>query len=73
MVRSNTNLSHARRLTIDPTPDEIRRRCEGIQNGWTDRERERRAVWKTPNWLPPVLNVWDSVGAWALTEADDRR
>ena len=70
MVRSN--LSHPRRLTVDPTPEQIRRRCEGIQKGWTDRERERRAVWKTPTWLPPVLNTWDGLGLWSVAETEDR-
>jgi len=28
----------------DPTPEEIRERCEEIQKGWTESERERRRL-----------------------------
>lgn len=31
--------------TQDPTPVEIRQECLRIQDGWTERERVRRAPW----------------------------
>ncbi len=31
--------------TPDPTPVEIREECLRIQDGWTERERVRRAPW----------------------------
>jgi len=34
-----------------PTPDEIRKRCLEIQEGWTPEERQRRMVHE----LPPVM------------------
>lgn len=49
----------------DPTPEQIRARCLAIQAGWSDLERQRRAVQcqlnKTqlqarPGWLPPLFS-----------------
>ena len=45
--------------TRDPTPVEIREQCLRIQDGWTERERVRRAPWwaeqqavEFPRWEP---------------------
>jgi hypothetical protein len=39
----------------DPDEEEIRQRCEEIQRGWSDRERERRFVGRGGRWSPVVV------------------
>lgn len=39
-----------------PTKREIRIRCKEIQRGWTQQERRRRAVKRSP-WTPPRTKV----------------
>ena len=40
-----------------PTSHEIRRECERIQDGWSDRERQKRAGHADGrHWLPPVVD-----------------
>jgi hypothetical protein len=45
------------REPTDPTPAQIRRRCERIQSGWNPRERAKRAMSKPAPWLPPSVQV----------------
>jgi hypothetical protein len=39
----------------DPDEEQIRQRCEEIQAGWSDRERERRFVGRGGRWSPVVV------------------
>jgi len=48
----------------DPTPRDIRRACERIQAGWSEREEDKRAGrLRASTWMPPSVD-WNS-----LTEA----
>jgi hypothetical protein len=48
----------------EPTPRDIRRACERIQAGWSEKERDKRAGRLRPvTWMPPSVD-WN-----ALTEA----
>lgn len=48
----------------EPTPRDIRRACERIQAGWSERERDKRAGrLRAVTWVPPSVD-WR-----ALTEA----
>ncbi|MDH3717992.1 MAG: hypothetical protein OES79_07705 [Planctomycetota bacterium] len=43
-----------------PTPAEIRRACEEIQEGWSERECRRRAGLNPESgWLPPTIRSGD--------------
>jgi hypothetical protein len=43
-----------------PTPAEIRRACEEIQKGWSERECRRRAgLDPDSGWMPPVIHAGD--------------
>lgn len=45
----------------EPTPRDIRRECQRIQAGWSDREREKRAGRLRPvTWMPPSVD-WNAV------------
>jgi hypothetical protein len=39
----------------DPTPEQIRERCEEIQREWSERERSKREVGRERNWKPVVV------------------
>jgi hypothetical protein len=39
----------------DPDEETLRQRCEEIQRGWSDRERERRFVGRGGRWSPVVV------------------
>lgn len=48
----------------EPTPRDIRRACERIQAGWSERERDKRAGrLRAVTWMPPNVD-WS-----AITEA----
>lgn len=51
------------RLPHDPTPREIRAKCEEIQQRWSPREREhrlgRRVGEERPVWTPPEIGSSD--------------
>lgn len=51
------NTRVGRRMVKDPTPEQIRSRAAAIRQGWTKRERIRRACWTPPPWLPPLLDI----------------
>jgi hypothetical protein len=54
----------------EPSPKDIRRACERIQSGWSDRERTKRSGFPPEGrWMPPKVD-WE-----ALTEAakEDQR
>ncbi len=41
-----------------PTSHEIREACERIQEGWSERERRKRAGWiEGGRWLPPLVEI----------------
>jgi hypothetical protein len=41
-----------------PTSHDIRQACERIQEGWTPRERQKRAGWaEQQHWLPPLVEA----------------
>ncbi|NIP86917.1 MAG: hypothetical protein GTO03_15670 [Planctomycetales bacterium] len=43
-----------------PTPAQIRRACEEIQRGWSERETRRRAgLDPDGGWTPPVIRSSD--------------
>jgi len=59
-----------RHTPYEPTPRDIRRACECIQAGWTERERDKRAgLLRSRTWMPPSVD-WS-----AITEAvnEDQR
>jgi len=43
----------------DPTPEEIKERCLEIQAGWSDADRERRAIGipKRQSWKVPTVKT----------------
>ncbi len=41
----------------EPTPSEIARACEAIQQTWTDAEREKRVAHKVDAWTPLQLST----------------
>jgi hypothetical protein len=42
---------------FEPTPHEIERACEEIQEGWSERERRKRAgSSQGGRWLPPFID-----------------
>ena len=44
--------------TFEPTVAEIREACEKIQQGWSERERNKRAGWANgPRWAPPLVQT----------------
>lgn len=47
------------RTALDPTPDEIRRRCKQVQKKWSESVRERRAGRQPKQWLPPTYKAND--------------
>jgi hypothetical protein len=61
--------SRAPRDKSDPTPAEIRRRCARIRDGWTDRDRAKRAGIVPQIWHPPRISV-DEVPDIASTETN---
>ncbi len=63
MVRS------ARRLQLDPTPEEIRRETALIRRGWSAHERQRRLCIKPLNWMPPLVPALDMPDGLNETEA----
>ena len=45
--------------SYEPTPEELRRACDDIQNHWTRRERARRTVMKIDHWTAPMARTSD--------------
>lgn len=41
----------------EPTPAEIRARCEAIQATWSDTQRRARQSWGDFNWTVPASTV----------------
>lgn len=39
----------------DPTPEQIRERCEETQRGWSEKERLKREVGRGKEWRPVVV------------------
>ena len=52
-----------RTASLDPSPETIRRMSEAIRAGWSEKERARRACFKTPQWTPPQIHQDDFRGA----------
>ena len=51
-----------------PSPAEIRRRCEEIQQRWSAQEWAQRAGWQGDRFVPPHLRLLR-----AVVDADERR
>lgn len=51
------NPQKRRRKIFQPTQRDIRRACEKIQEGWSDRERQKRSGQPDKrHWAPPVVD-----------------
>ncbi len=52
----------------EPTPTEIRQKCEDIQKRWSDHERKRRSLSQpTQHWIPPRVDLRD-IDSWEGAE-----
>ena len=49
------------RLWGDPSPDEIRERCEAIRAEWTEAEEAKRRAWSIRRWTPPAFRTAHAV------------
>lgn len=56
-----------------PTEQEIRRACERIQAGWSERQRRKRAGMPEQHWLVPEISVFSRFDVFDETveDADD--
>jgi hypothetical protein len=43
------------RKPSDPTPTQIRQRAAAIRRHWSKSIAERRRVWISPSWQPPLI------------------
>ena len=44
--------------TFEPTAQDIREACHRIQEGWSERERNKRAGWAAgAQWAPPLVET----------------
>ena len=44
----------------DPTPEEIRSKCEKIRATWSEQETRKRSAWAaSPRWTAPTIELDD--------------
>lgn len=52
----NKSLRSRRHEGTDPSPKTIRQRSAAIRNGWSDRQRAKRAGIRKSAWTPPRIH-----------------